>query len=103
MLDIFFKNKSEYTNKINPVGMYLEQLTNYIHVSRNLPIEEAKQKAILLIKKHFKDKPIKYFERGDNGDRTVENSSLLKYIKQNIQANNVLVPTLTSYISPNVK
>ena len=103
MLDIFFKNKSEYTNQINPVGMYLEQLTNYIHVSRGLPLEEAKQKAILLIKKHFKDKPIKYFERGENGDRTVENSSLLKYIKQNIQAKNVLVPTLTSYISPNIK
>ena len=103
MLDVFFKDKSQYNNQLNPVKSYIEQLTKYISVKKQISLEEAKEKAIKILKTHFKDKPIKYFERKENGDRVVENGTLLEYIKSNIAKQNILVPTFTSYINGKIK
>lgn len=103
MLDIFYKDKSQYTNQLNPVKAYIEQLTMYIATTKNLPKEQAQSKAIALLKTHFKDKPVKYFEREDNGDRVVKDSTLLTYIRENVKAGNILVPTFTSYLPPHRK
>lgn len=103
MLNIFYKDKKEYTNQLNPVLGYLEQLTNYIHIVKNISLEEAKVKAKLVLQKHFKDKEIKYFERNEFGDREVKEGTLLSYINNNIKDKNILVPTFTSYVNANVK
>lgn len=103
MLDIFFKDKAEYSSQLNPVRGYLEQLTKYIAVKKGIPLEEAKTKAIEVIKQHFKDRGIKYFEREENGDRVVKDGTLLGYIKTNIANKNILVPTFTSYMNGKVR
>lgn len=99
MLDVFFKDKAQYTNKINPIKGYVEQLTMYISVKKQLPQEKAREIAVKILKDRFQDKTIKYFEREENGDRVVKDGTLLSYIKQNVADNNVLVPTFTSYTS----
>ncbi len=103
MLDIFFRDKSQYHNQLNPVLGYLEQLSSYIQISRNLSKEEADIKAKKVLRQHFKDKNVRYFERQENGDREVKDTSLLSYINTNIKEKNVLVPTFTSYMNANKK
>lgn len=103
MEGIFFKAKNEYNNQLNPVKGYLEQLTNFISTKKQISQEEARELAITLLKTKFKDRPVKYFERQENGDRTVENGTLLTYIKRNIADKNILVPTFTSYMNADVK
>lgn len=103
MLDIFYKPNSEYNNQLNPIKSYIEQLTNYISIKKQITKEQAKEVAVKLVKLHFKDKNIKYFEREENGDRVVKDGSLYSYIKQNIDNKNILVPTFTSYMNSKVK
>lgn len=103
MLDIFFKDKAEYDSQLNPVRGYLEQLTKYISVKKGISLEDAKVKAVEIIKANFKDRAIKYFEREENGDRVVKDGTLLGYIKENIANKNILVPTFTSYMNTKVK
>lgn len=99
MLNIFFKDKSEYNNQLNPVKGYIEQLSKYISVQKNIPIEEANEVAKQFLRTHFKDKNIKHFEREENGDRVVKDNTLLNYINTNIKQKNILVPTFTSYLN----
>lgn len=103
MLDIFFKDKSQYNNQLNPVLGYLEQLSSYIQNTRGISKNEADLKAKEVLKKHFKDKNVLYFERQENGDRKVKNTTLLNYINNNIKEKNILVPTFTSYTNTNKK
>ena len=103
MLNVFYKDKSEYHNQLNPLQGYLDQITTYISLKQSIPVNQAKQKAIQLIKTHFKDKEIKYFERQENGDRVVKDGSLYKYINDNLKAKNILVPTFTSYVNEAVE
>lgn len=103
MLNVFFKDKSEYTNQLNPIKGYLEQLTTYISIKKNISKEEAENIAKQFFKQHFKDKPVKYFEREENGDRVVKDSTLLNYINSNIKNKNILVPTFTSYVNTKTK
>lgn len=103
MLDVFFKDKSQYTTAINPLQGYLDQLTHFISVKKSLPQQQARELAVKVLKKHFQDKPIKYFEREENGDRAVKDGTLFRYIKDNVTAGNILVPTFTSYQNGKVK
>lgn len=103
MKDIFFKDKSEYNSQLNPIQEYVTQLTHYISTSKQLPIDVARKKAITLVKTHFKDRNIKHFHREENGDRIVQDSTLMTYIKGNLADKNILVPTFTSYVNMGVK
>lgn len=103
MLDIFFKDKSQYHNQLNPIHGYLDQLSSYIQNTRSLSKEEADIKARQVLRKYFKDKSVRYFERQENGDREVKDTTLLSYINNNIKEKNILVPTFTSYINADKK
>lgn len=96
MLNVFYKDRDSYTNKLDIVKGYHQQLSFYISKIKNISLQEAKDRATEIIKSNFKDKNIVYFEREENGDRVVKNSSLLNYITTNLN-NNILVPTFTSY------
>jgi hypothetical protein len=97
MEGVFFKPKSEYTNVLNPVKGYLDQLTQYIATKKAMPSEEARVIATRIVKANFKDQDVKYFERQENGDREVRDGKLYRYIKHNLDEKNVLAPTFTSY------
>lgn len=97
MENIFYKSKNSYSNQLDPVKGYIKQLTTYLSIQYSLSTEEARNKAVAILKSTFKDKQVKFFQREDNGDRTVQDTTLLKYIQSNIQDKNVLAPTFTSY------
>ena len=99
MQDIFFKDKSEYTTALNPVKTYVEQLTQYIQVRKGVSQEVAFTKAKAFLKSHFKDRTMKCFEREENGDRAVKDTTLYNYINSNLKQGNILTPTFTSYMS----
>lgn len=97
MKGIFYKENSEYKEKLDPVKGYLEQITHLIKVKKGFTQERSREIATEILKSKFKDKHVKYFEREENGDRVVKDGTLLGYIKQNIEDENILVPTFTSY------
>lgn len=103
MENIFFKPKDKYTNQLNPTKGYLEQLSFHLSVRMGIPLEEARRKAIAFLKKHFKDRHIRYFERNEVGDREVKDGTVMQYIKKNVNERNVLAPTFTSYCHADTK
>ncbi len=103
MENIFFKPKEKYTNQLNPTKGYLEQLSFHLSVRMGIPLDEARRRAIAFLKKHFKDRHIRYFERNDVGDREVKDGTVMQYIKKNVNERNVLAPTFTSYCHAETK
>ena len=103
MENIFFKPKDKYTNQLNPTKGYLEQLSFHLSVRMGIPLEEARRRAIAFLKKHFKDRHIRYFERNEVGDREVKDGTVMQYIKKNVSERNVLAPTFTSYCHADTK
>ena len=99
MQDIFFAPKEQYTDGLNPVQNYVSQLSHYIAHKKGWEPERARQKAIEIFKANFKDRGVKCFERVENGDRTVKDTTLLSYIRDNLKEGNILTPTFTSYMS----
>ena len=103
MENIFFKPKDKYTNQLNPTKGYLEQLSFHLSVRMGIPLDEARRRAIAFLKKHFKDRHIRYFERNEVGDREVKDGTVMQYIKKNVNERNVLAPTFTSYCHADTK
>ena len=103
MKDIFYKDKSQYTNQLNIVQGYLDQLTTYIHKKKNLDIEQSREIAKRILKDHYQPRTVVYYGRENMQDRVVKEDSLLNYINNNLRSNNILVPTFTSYLNPEVE
>lgn len=103
MENIFYKDKSQYTNQLNIVQGYLDQLTTYIHKKKNLDIEQSREIAKRILKDHYQPRTVVYYERENMQDRVVKEDSLLNYINNNLRSNNILVPTFTSYLNPEVE
>lgn len=98
MEGVFYLPAESYTEGLNPLKAYLKQLSFYIQNRRGCSVEEGNRLAITFLKKHFKDKEMKCFERLENGDRVALTTTLYGYIKKNLADGNVLAPTLTSYM-----
>lgn len=101
MQDIFYKDKYQYTEPLNPIADYLKQLTFHIQTTRKVSPEVAKKAAMVLIRKKFKDRVVKCFERVENGDRVVKDTTLMTYIRDNLKQENIITPTFTTYMPRN--
>lgn len=51
----------------------------------------------------IKDPKVTFLERQENGDRVKKESTLYRYIRDSLKKNEIIAPTLTTYISPSVK
>ena len=98
MLDVFFKEPQNYTEKLDPLKEYIRQVTFYIQTKHKVDEDKAKQIATDILKKHLKDKAVKYFSRAENGDKSPQDTTLLKYIYSAIKENKILTPTFTTYL-----
>lgn len=103
MQTIFNLPASFYKSQMNLLESYIKQTSFYLSITRNLPIEQAEVEAKNLLRSSFKDKNIKYFQREENQDRTVQTGSLLKYITDTVKEGNIITPTFTTYLNKNVK
>ena len=98
MQDVFYRAKETYTQKLNPIKQYVDQLSCYIQYRTQCSAEHARAQAVKITKERFRDRRIKCFEREDNGDRVVKDATLMGYIQGNLKAGNILTPTFTSYM-----
>jgi hypothetical protein len=96
-----------YQRNIEPIEAYMDQMSNYIHLKTKKPIQECREilKNYIQTNKNNKVRNpiVKYLERQENGDRYSKQIRLSDYIKEVIKNKEILAPTMTSYVSSDVK
>jgi len=108
MSNPFVLDKKEYKRAINPIGQYVNQASQYLHLITGKDLEVCKEFITNGIKNNtlpgsIIDPKIKYLERQDNGDRVEKESTLVEYINSSLTEGELISPTLTTYINPKVK
>lgn len=97
----------QYKRTINPIVDYVEQTAYFISTHTGKAIEECQAfvKAKLRDRTFPKitDPKIRYFERQDNGDRIGVDGTLSNYISSTLAENDLIAPSLTTYINPDIK
>jgi hypothetical protein len=108
MKNPFLLEKSQYKREINPVEQYVDQVSFYLNMMTGKPVEECKAfvKSSLANKQvnsQIKNPKVVYFERQDNGDRISKETTLLGYLGNALAKEELIAPTLTTYVNPKVK
>lgn len=106
MQNDFLLPADKYVQRINPVPQYVQQASTYLSIKYNVTKKEAKEFIIKTLKTpgnvFFHDPEMVYFERDDNHKREVKKGTLMGYLKSAIENKEVIVPTLTTYVNPEV-
>jgi hypothetical protein len=100
---LFLREKEYYQRDIQPINHYLEQAAMYISKMSGDPIEQCKEfvRHVITSKQSgIKNPVVKFFHRGDNGDRLVDHISLSRYIDTLVKRDLILAPTFTCYKNP---
>lgn len=85
---------------INPINDYINQVSTYLSIETGDDIAQC----ISFVKDTLKNDSsvvnptVTYLDRADNGDSTVQKVSLSGYIDLVNERNNIVVPSLTSYL-----
>jgi len=102
----FLWEPEEYQQRIDPVNQYIEQTSKFLSVMRGGSQEEhvayIKQK-LRTRQAHFVDPEMTYYERNDDFVRELKKGTLGGYLASAIANKEVIVPTLTTYISPYIQ
>lgn len=103
---VFLKSPESYVRNIRPIQHYVHQSALYLSIMTGDPYSVCEAFVLDSIRgKKFptmRDPVVKYYERGDNGDRTAKDSTLNQYITSLIADNQLLAPTMTTYVHPSV-
>lgn len=96
-----------YVREINPLGQYRSQAIKLLQTMRpQMPKETIEKFVVDNIKagKHgIRDPRIKYLMRQENGDRIMQEGTLMGYIKESLEKGEIIAPTLTTYMNQEVK
>lgn len=101
----YFKRPlSKYSNDINPIKEYLSQSSTFLakkfKLEKDVAVKAVKE---ILKKKGFIVPTVRYRDRDEIGNVTEKECSLVEYIKDTIDNNEVIVPSFTTYIHPSKK
>lgn len=101
---VFKRKPEEYEILLNPVTDYIKQAATYVSINKNMNYEDS----VKYVKSRIKEKGtinpiVKYSYRNENGDTEVKQDKLTDYIKETLDAGEVLVPSFTTYIHPSKK
>lgn len=106
MSNNFLLPAEAYQRSIDPLGDWLKQTSWYASKQLNIPYE----KAIEHLRGKLRSKEIKiddprvvFFHREENGDRFKKTAPLSQYLGKAIREGNILAPTGTTYLHPDVK
>lgn len=106
-MDFFVRDPQTYTRKYNIVKSYAENIARYISMQRNIPFEEAfdwvKQELRPGGSLAMNIPMAAILERGKNGDRTLVQKPFDQFLKDVRQSNEILTPSMTAYLNPDVK
>lgn len=98
-----------YVRSIKPVHDYVDQASKFLHQSNpERSLEECRKFVLgaLRDKKTFpnvRDPKVTYLKRQENGDRERTDCSLTQYIKAVVDEEEILAPTMTTYLNPRVR
>lgn len=104
-MDIFVKSPEEYKREINPIIEYRKQTAFYLSKVKDIDIYTATKHIDKLITEKqitFNDPELVYYERKDNGDRDINKTTLMHYIKDTVVNNYNIAPTFTNYLPESV-
>ena len=103
----FAYSAEHYKRQIDPVNQYLKQSASYLSIMTGRNIEECSSYVKNAINnntiKNIVDPKVSYLERQDNGDREVKETTLIEYITTALKEQDLIAPTLTTYINPKIK
>lgn len=102
----FIPPKETYKRDILPIPHYVDQAAHYISIETGKPYDVcyAFVKASLRNPKYgIKIPTIEFLRRQENGDREVEHTSLNSYLIETLKTEEIMAPTLTTYVNPKVK
>lgn len=99
----FVWTEESYKRDIHPVKHYLDQAAWHLHLQTGKPYDDC----VAFVRKTIKDKSlgniryptVRYLERQDNGDREPRELSLVGYIQEIIRNEEIMAPTMTTYIA----
>lgn len=101
-MQVFKRDIPSYLNKPDPIREYLKQSAVFISKVKSIPFLEAYDKVKKVVNKsNYKNPIVRYMTKLENGDQVEETAELTHYIKSAQAANQVIVPSFTTYIHPN--
>jgi hypothetical protein len=102
----FVLSPASYQRDLNVLGYYIEDCATYLQQMTGKPIDDCttfvKTEMRPGGKFEFKDPKIVYLEREDNGDRVRKEGTLGAYLAESIRTRQLIAPTLTTYLHPDV-
>lgn len=98
----FVLEKQDYVRDINFLKHYVEDAALFLSKMTGDPVEKTRAFVTENLRPgglfEFKDPSILYFDRGENGDRVEKQGTLMGYISESINNNEIIAPTLTTYL-----
>jgi hypothetical protein len=103
----FVKPLDQYKRQLNFLQYYVEDTANYLSIQTGKPLDECKRFVTKSLGKggqfQFKDPKVECLVRKENGDREKVETTLFHYLNDAIKEKEIIAPTLTTYLNPNVK
>lgn len=103
----FVLEKDQYVRELAPLKHYVEDVAKFLSTMTGDSIEQCTQFIKNNLKPggafEFKDPKIKYLERVNYEDRVEKDGTLLAYLTESIRGEELIAPTLTTYINPKEK
>lgn len=100
----FVLEKQEYTRDIAFLKHYMQDVAKFLSTMTGDSIEKCMEFVKRELKPggtfEFKDPKITYLERIDYNDRIEKEGTLLEYLSTSIKNQELIAPTLTTYINP---
>jgi hypothetical protein len=100
---LFVLPPEQYKRDISPIEQAVNQTALYLHKQTGRPLETCLQYVTSAIKnnrfKTLRDPIVTHNLRQDNGDRIETTSKLSDYIKDSVREQEIIAPTLTTYIN----
>lgn len=105
-VDPFVKPEEDYKQDINPLGHYVKQASLYLSLQTGQSVEACREYLKRSLGKggrfEFKDTPVKYLLRQENGDRVELTGGLMEYVNDSLKNRDIIAPTFTTYIHPDI-
>lgn len=107
LVNVFVRPTETYKRDIDVLKHYVNDTANFLHISTGKPLEACKQFVINNIKPggkfEFKDPKLTYLQRNEVGDRVKMETTLHRYLGDSVKKQELIAPTLTTYLHPKVK
>lgn len=97
----------QYQRDLDVMGNYIHQASVYLSKMNDVPVERAREFVETNLRPgglfEFKDPVLFHTTKNPHGDRVKTQSGFLEYIGKSVRDRDIIAPTLTTYLHPEVK